>query len=147
MRGGFFKYVTTVSRAWYMAHNARNPAQTNSFSRDKWGHMIAYGIISSLGSACAEFFNIYIDSPDTTQAMSQEEDGDSNTGYSAGGHTPISGATKLGDCYLEALKFDLDATKKQSEDQVRDVLVVSELVGKISNCVCNTTIKFWIEID
>ena len=106
--------------------------------------MIAYGIISSLGPACAEFFNFYTDSPDTPHAMSEEEDGDSNTGYSEGGHNPIYGATKLGDCYLEVSKFDLDATKKKSEDQVRDALVVNELVGKISNFVRNTTIKFWI---
>ena len=147
MRGEFFKYITTVSRAWFIAHNARNPDQTSSFSRDEWGHMIAYGIISSLGSACAEFFDFYTDSPDTPHAMSEEEDGDSNTGYSEVGHDPISGATKLGDCYLEVSKFDLDATKKKSEDQVRDALVVNELVGKILNFVRNTTIKFWIEID
>ena len=63
--------------------------------------------------------------------MSQEDDGDSNIGYSKGGDTPINGTMKLGDCYLEVSKFDLDATKKKSEDQVRDALVVNKLVGKI----------------
>ena len=94
MRGGFFKYVTTVSRAWYIAHNARNPAQTNSFSRDEWGHLIAYGIICSLGSACAEFFDFYTESPNTSQAMSQEDDGDSNTDDGGRGNTHINGTMK-----------------------------------------------------
>ena len=66
MGGEFFKYVMTVSCAWCIAHNARNTIQSHSFSRDKWGHLIAYGIICSLGSACAEFFDFYTDSPDTS---------------------------------------------------------------------------------
>ena len=143
MRGELFKHV----RAWYITHNARNPAQMNSFSRDEWGHLIAYGIIRSLGSACADFFNFSTDSPNTPPAMSQEEDGDSNSGYSVGGFTPMNGVTKLGDCYLEVSKFDLDATKKKSDDQVRDALVITKLVGKTSTFFCNTTIEFWIEID
>ena len=45
------------------------------------------------------------------------------------------------------MTFDLDATKKKSADPRSDALVITELVAKTSNFVCNTTIKFWIEID
>ena len=61
--------------------------------------------------------------------MIQEDNGDSNTGYNKGGYTPINGVTNLGDCYLEILKFDLGATKKKSDAQVRDALLITKLVG------------------
>ena len=66
---------------------------------------------------------------------------------SVGGSTPINAATQLEDCYLEVLKFDLDVTKKKSDDQVRDALVITKLVGKTSTFVRNATLKFWIEPD
>ena len=79
--------------------------------------------------------------------MIQEDDGDSNTDDSKGGDALINGTIKLGDCYLEVSKFDLNATKKKSDDQTRDILVITTLVGKTSNFVRNTAIKFWIELD
>ena len=65
----------------------------------------------------------------------------------AEGATPINGKMKLGDCYLEVLKCYLDATKKKGDDPIRDALVITKLVGKTSNFVRKSNIKFWIEID
>ena len=79
--------------------------------------------------------------------MSQEDDGDSNTDNSGGGNAPINGSKKFGDCYLEVTKFDLDATKKKSNDLPRDALKITKLAYKTSSFVCNTAVKFWIEID
>ena len=79
--------------------------------------------------------------------MSQEDNGDCNNENSERGDAPINDMIKLGDCYLEVSKFDFDAIKKKSDDQTRDALVITKLLGKTSTFVCNTTIKFWIEID
>ena len=62
--------------------------------------------------------------------MSQEDDGDCNNENSEGGDAPINDMIKLGDCYLEVSNFDLDGTKKKRNDQTRDTLLITKLVGK-----------------
>ena len=87
--------------------------------------MIAFGITYSFGLACTELFNSYSDLPNTAQLMRQEDDRESNTNNSEEGNVPIDGQEKLIDCYAEVTNFDFDATKKKSNDQVRNTLVIS----------------------
>jgi hypothetical protein len=108
--------------------------------------VVAYGIICSFDKSYSRFFDFQMDAPEEeslntqifgTPTSSDDDDGDAD----------MSGSKMFGDCYLEVMKFDLEATKKKSDDYPRDAVIVSELIAKTSSFVHNTTIKFWKEMS